>query len=75
MLAICWTMLSKFSLIVIVDEFMLGKPLISNAIKFFSSSLSLLIDLKLRLILVSVMPTLIVSGYHKLYLAISLSIL
>ena len=68
-------MLSKFSLIVIVDEFMLGKPLISNAIKFFSSSLSLLIDLKLRLILVSVMPTLIVSGYHKLYLAISLSIL
>jgi len=75
MLAICWTMLSKFSLIVIVDEFMLEKPLISNAIKFFSSSLSLLIDLKLRLILVSVMPTLIVSGYHKLYLAISLSIL
>jgi len=75
MLAICWTMLSKFSLIVIVDEFMLEKPLISNAIKFFSSSLSLLIDLKLRLILVSVMPTLIVSGCHKLYLAISLSIL
>ena len=55
-------MLSKSSLVVIVDEFMLEKPLISDTIKFFSSLLSLLINLKLRLILVSVMPTLIVSG-------------
>ena len=53
-------MLSKSSLVVIVDEFML-KPLISDIIKFFFSSLFLLINLKLRLILVSVMPTLIVS--------------
>ena len=53
-------MLSKSSLVVIVDEFML-KPLISDIIKFFFSSLFLLINLKLRLILVSVMPILIVS--------------
>ena len=45
----------------IVDEFMLEKPLISDAIKFSSSLLFLLINLKLRSILVSVMPTLIVS--------------
>ena len=61
-LAICWTTLSNSSLVMIVNEFMSEKLLMSNSTNLSSSLLSLLIDLNVRSVLVSAMPTSIVSG-------------
>jgi len=69
--AICWTTPSNSSLNMIVDELMLEKLLMSDSMNLSFSSLSLLIDLKLRSVLVSAMPTSIVSGTWSKSLRIS----
>ena len=60
--ASCWTKFSRSLLDWMFDEFRLNTSLVSDTIKFFSSLLSLLIDLILRSISVSAIPTLIISG-------------
>jgi len=59
--ATCWARFSRFSLVLMADEFKLEKPLVSDVMNSFSSSLSLLIDLVLMLILVSMILTSIIS--------------
>jgi len=57
-----WIRFSRLSLDLMTDEFKLKKPLVSAVIKSFLASLSLLIDLVLMLMLVSIMLTSILRG-------------